>query len=42
MAVNRDEYSARSSAIRQLAETMSAPEERLALLEIAERYERLA
>ena len=42
MAVNREDYSAMSNAIRQLAETMSSPEERLELLEIAGRYERLA
>jgi len=42
MAVNREDYSAMSNAIRQLAETMSSPEEQLELLEIAGRYERLA
>lgn len=42
MTINPEKCTARSPSIRQLAETMPSPEERTALLEITERYERLA
>ena len=37
-----DEYRAQARSVRKLAERMIAPEERRTLLDIAERYERLA
>jgi len=37
-----EEYRAQACSVRQLAEKITAPEERQTLLDIAESYERLA
>lgn len=37
-----EEYRTRAHSVRKLAETVSSPEERQTLLDIAEKYERLA
>jgi hypothetical protein len=41
-AKSADEHRARARHVRQLAETITSPEERETLLDIAESYERLA
>jgi hypothetical protein len=37
-----EEYRARARSVRQLAKAVTSPEERQTLLDISERYERLA
>jgi hypothetical protein len=37
-----EEYRARARSVRQLAEKVTSPEDRQTLLDISERYERLA